>query len=122
MQRRQLEISHRAQRVGSEACCHGSVANFHDRAEEELYLARWARWARWTGARFGEVHVQGHLVCGVNKAAVETGDGIPILGPLFNAMRLHELAVALGGEAPALDFVVGSVIVAEDGVPDAAAA
>src|ERR1700679_99460 len=114
MQRRQLDIGNRTQQIGSKAYCHGSVLNIRDRAEEEL------RFARWTGSRV--VHIKGQLACRFHKAAVETGDGIPILGPLLNAMRLHEFAVALRGKASALNFVVGAVIVAEDVVPDSAAA
>ena len=60
--------------------------------------------------------------CCFDKAAVETGDGIPILRPLLDAARLHEFAVALRGEASALDFVVWAIVVAEDVVPDPAAA
>ncbi len=114
MHRRQLDIANRAQRVRSKAHRHGGVRKIRDGAEEEFYLARW------TGA--GEVDIEGHLACRFDKAAVETGDGIPILRPLLDAMRLHEFAIALRGEASALDFVVGAVIVAEDVVPDPAAA
>src|SRR6202020_331680 len=114
MQRRQLDIGNRTQEIGSKAYFHGSVLNIRDRAEEELYLAGWV------GA--GEVDIEGHLACRFHKAATEARDGIPIFRPLLDAMRLHEFAVALRGKASALDFVVGAVLVAEDVVPDFAAA
>src|ERR1700679_212577 len=87
-----------------------------DRAEGE------GRPARWSGAGEVEVNVEGHLACRFDEATVETGDGIPILRPLFDAMRLHEFAITLGGETSALNLVVWAIVVAEDVVPDPAAA
>ncbi len=70
----------------------------------------------------GKGDVESQLGCGFDEAAVEIGDRIPEFGPLLNAAGFHEFAVALGGEASTLNLVIWTVVIAEDLVPDPAAA